>query len=82
MVALSDSLFVRALTARREDKRILEQQRVDKEIVDEWKRLHQCEEKDGVLYQKEALAVTGGDEIHKDLLQRYHDGTTARHPGV
>ena len=82
VVALPDSLFARDLTVGREDKRILERQRVDKEIVDKWKCLHQCEEKDGVLYQKEALAVTGGDEIHKDLLWRYHDGTTAGHPGV
>ena len=82
MVALPDSLFARALTVGKEDKRILEQQKVDKEIVEEWKCLYQCEEKDSALYRNEALVVTGGKEIHKDLLRRYHDGMTAGHPGI
>ena len=50
VVALPDSLFARALRAGEEDKQILEQQKEDKEVVNEWKCLHQCKEKDGVLY--------------------------------
>ena len=50
VVALPDSLFARALTAGKEDKRILEGQKVDKRIFEEWKHRHQCEEKDGALY--------------------------------
>ena len=48
----------------------------------DWKRLHHCEEKEDALYKGEALAVMGGGEIYKNLLKRYHDGTTAGHPGV
>ena len=68
--------------AGKEDKQILERQKMDKEIIEKWKHLHQCKEKNGVLYWKEALAVTCGGEIYRDLLKRYHDGTTAGHPGV
>ena len=82
VVALPDSLFVRALIAGKENKQIIEQQRVDRDIFEEWKRLHQCEEKDGVLYQKEVLVVTCGGEIYQDLLKRYHDRITAGHLGV
>ena len=82
VVVLPDSLFARALNAGKEDKRILEQQKENREIVEEWKRLYQCEEKDGALYWKEALVVTGGKEIHQNLLQWYHDSITAGHPGV
>ena len=82
VVALPDSLFVRALNAGKEDKQILERQKVDKDVFEEWKHLHQCEERDGVLYQNEALVVTCRGEIYKDLLKRYHNGTMAGHPGV
>ena len=40
VVALPDSLFVRALNAGKEDKRILERQKVDKDVFEEWKHLH------------------------------------------
>ena len=82
VVVLPDSLFVRALNAGKKDKRILEQQREDTEMVEEWKCLYQCEEKEGALYQKEELVVTGGKETHQDLLRRYHNSTTAGHPGI
>ena len=82
VVALPDSLFVRALTIGEEKKRIREQQQVDKNLFEEWKQIHQCEEEDGALFRKGALVVTGGDENYWNLLRRYHDGTTAVHPGV
>ena len=82
VVALPDSLFARALNAGKEDRCILEQQKEDAEVTEEWKHLYQCKEKDGTLYRKEALVVMGGKEIHQDLLRRYHDSTTAGHPGV
>ena len=82
VIALPDFLFARALTAGKEDKRILEGQKVDKGIFEEWKHLYQCEERDGVLYRKEALVVTRGRENYRDLLKRYHDRTMAGHPGV
>ena len=82
VVALSDSLFARALTIGAEEKRIREQQQVDKNLFEEWKRIHQCEEEDGALFRKGALVITGGKENYRDLLKRYHDGTTAGHPGV
>ena len=68
--------------AGKEDKRILEQQKMDKDTFNEWKRLHQCEEENGVLYQQGALVVMPEGEIYKNLLNRYHDGVTAGHPGV
>ena len=82
VVALPDSLFARALNVGKEDKHILKRQKEDREIIKEWKHLYQCEERDGALYQKEALVVTGGKEIHQNLLRRYHDSTTAGHPGM
>ena len=82
MVALPDSLFARVLAAGKEDRRILDQQKENKEIWEEWKRLHGCEEKEGALYKRDALAVMGRGEAYKDLLKRYHDGTTAGHLGV
>ena len=82
VVALPDSLFTRALNVGKEDKWILEKQKEDNNVWEEWKWLHQCEERDGILYRKEALVVTCGGEIYKNLLKRYHDGTTAGHPGV
>ena len=59
VIALPDSLFARALAAGKEDRRILDQQRENKETWEEWKRLHNCEEKEGALYKKDALAVMG-----------------------
>ena len=82
MIALPDSLFARALAAGKEDRQILDQQKENTETWEEWKRLHGCEEKEGTLYKRDALAVMGGGEAYKDLLKRYHDGTTAGHPGV
>ena len=82
VVALSDSLFARALVAGKEDRQILDKQKENKDAWEEWKCLHSCEEKEGALYKRDALAVMGGGEAYKDLLKRYHDGTTAGHPGV
>ena len=82
VVALPDSLFARALTIGVEEKQIRKQQQVDKNLFEEWKQIHQCEEEDGALFRKGALVVTGGKENYRDLLKRYHDGTTAGHPGV
>ena len=69
MVALPDSLFARALTIGAEEKRIREQQQVDKNLFEEWKQIHQCEEEDGALFWKGALVVTGGEENYRDLLR-------------
>ena len=55
---------------------------MDKNLFEEWKRIHRCEEEDGALFRKGALVVTGGKENYRDLLKRYHDRTTAGHPGV
>ena len=52
VVALPDSLLVRALSIEREEKQIWEQQQADKGLFEEWKKTHQCEE-DNVLFQKE-----------------------------
>ena len=82
VVALPDSLFARASMIGAGEKRIREQQQVDKHLFEEWKRIYQCEEKDGALFRKGALVVTGGEENYRDLLRRYNDGTTAGHPGV
>ena len=82
VIALPDSLFARALEIGVEEKRIRKQQQADKGLFEKWKKLHQCEEEDGALFRKGALVVTGGKEIYRDLLKRYHDGTTAGHPGM
>lgn len=82
VVALSDSLFERAFSIGMEERQIQEQQQMDKGLFEEWKRVHQYEEEDGVLFRKGALVVTSGKEIYQDLLRRYHDETTARHPGI
>ena len=82
VVALPDSLFARALAAGKEDKQLLDKQKENRDVWRDWKRLHNCEEKGDTLYKGEALAVMGGGEIYQNLLKRYHDGTTAGHPGV
>ena len=82
MVALPDSLFARALVVGKGNRQILDQQRENKDTWEEWKRLHGCEEKEGTLYKKDALVVMGRGEVYRDLLKRYHDGTTAGHPGI
>ena len=82
VIALPDSLFVRALTIAKEEKQIREQQQEDKSLFEEWKKVHQCEEKDGVLFRKRALVITSGKEIHQSLLNRYHDGPTMGHLGI
>ena len=69
MVALSDSLFARALTIGKEKKQIRERQQEDRDLFDEWKQSHQCEEEDGTLFRKGALVVTGGKENYRDLLR-------------
>ena len=81
-MALPDSLFARALVMGKEDKQILERQKRDEDVWEEWKCLHKCKVRDGVLYRGEALAVTCGGEIHKSLLKRYHNGITVGHPGI
>ena len=60
----------------------MEQQRANQNTFEEWKRLHQCEKQEGVLYRKRALVVMPESEIYKDLLKRYHNGTTAGHPSI
>ena len=50
VIALPDSLFARALTIGMEERRIQEQQQVDKHLFEEWKRIHQCEEEEGALF--------------------------------
>ena len=40
VVALPDLLFARALNAGKEDKQILEKQKADKDVFEEWKHLH------------------------------------------
>ena len=69
VVALLGFLFARALNMGKKDKCILNQQKEDIEVVEEWKCLYQCEEREGVLYRKEALVVTGGKETHQNLLR-------------
>ena len=69
VITLPDLLFVRALTIGIEEKRIQEQQQVDRNLFEEWKRIHQCKEEDGVLFQKGALVVTGGKKNYQDLLK-------------
>ena len=81
-MALPDSLFTRALRIGKEDKRILERQRADKDAFKEWKSRYQCEEQDGALYRKGALVVMPEGEVYRDLLKRYHDGMTAGHPSI
>ena len=68
VVALPNSLFARALNMGKEDKDILKRQKEDIEVAKEWKRLYQCEEKEGALYRKEALVVTEGKETYQNLL--------------
>ena len=82
VIALPDSLFARALVAGKEDRQILDKQRENRNVWGEWKRLYNCEEREDALYKGEALATMGGEEVYKNLLRRYHDGTTAGHPGV
>ena len=82
IIALPDSLFARALTIGAEEKQIREQQQVDKNLFEDWKRIHQCEEEDGALFRRGALVVTSREENYRNLLRRYHNGTTAEHPGV
>lgn len=64
VVTLPDSLFARALSIGVEERRIREQQQVDKSLFKEWKQVHQCEEEDGVLFQEGALVVTSEKEIY------------------
>ena len=64
MIALPDLLFARALSIGMEEKRIQEQQQADKGLFEEWKKLHQCEKEDGVLFRKGALVVTSEKEIY------------------
>ena len=82
VVALPDSLFARALAMGKEDKQLLDKQKENRDMWGDWKHLHNCEEKEGALYKGEVLAVMGGGEVYGNLLKRYHDGMTARHPGV
>ena len=82
MVALPDSLFTRALAVGKEDKQLLDKQKENRDVWRDWKRLHNCEEKEEALYKGEALALMGRGEVYRNLLKRYHDGMTAGHPGV
>ena len=82
VVALPNSLFARALAAGKEDKQLLDKQKENRDVWGDWKCLHNCEEKEDALYKREALAVMGGGEVYRNLLKRYHDGTTVGHPGV
>ena len=82
VVALPDSLFARALAVGKGDKQLLDKQKENRDMWEDWKHLHNCEEKEDILYKGEALAVMGGEEAYRNLLKRYHDETTAGHPGV
>ena len=64
------------------DKDVREQQKKDKDVWEEWKCIHDCEEVDKVLHKDGALVVTTGDQFYKDILQNYHNSVTAGHPGV
>ena len=82
IVALPDSLFARVMDITRFDQDVRRRQEVDKDVWEEWKHIHNCEEIDKVLHKDGALVVTTGSQFYKDILQNYHDSVTAGHPGV
>src|SRR6201990_193298 len=50
------------------------------DIGQEWLWAYKCQEIDGTLFKDGALVVTGGEDVRRSILQRYHDALTAGHP--
>ena len=82
IVALPNSLFARVMEVAHFDRDIQERQLKDKDIWEEWKRIHKCEEIDKALHKDGTLVVTTGDQFYKDILRNYHDSITAGNPGI
>jgi hypothetical protein len=82
IIALPDSLFVQVVQMKEMDEQVQECQKSDQDIFNKWKQVHSCKERSGILYKDNALVVTAGGPICKEILQQYHDSITARHPGV
>ena len=68
IVALPDSLFAWAIEMGTLDKKIWDQQQVDKDIWTKWKRVQKCTEEEGALFKDGALVVTAGEQLYKDIL--------------
>ena len=68
IVVLPDSLFARVMEMGTLDKRIWDQQQVDKDIWTEWKKVHKCTEEEGALFKDGTLVVTAGEQLYKDIL--------------
>ena len=55
---------------------------MDKDIWDEWKHMHKCIEEDGALFKDGMLVMMAKEQLYKDILRQYHNGTMARHPSI
>jgi Integrase zinc binding domain len=83
VTALPDSLFIKLIESTAVDKQIRNQQRLDRELLEEWNKPHQLvKDSQGVWWKGRALVTTGGDDIKRTLLHTYHDSVTAGHPRI
>ena len=79
VTALPDNLFTRMIETMALDQQIRNKQ--GPEVIEQWGHFR-LKKHDGTWWKDLALVVTKPEVFAKDILETYHDGTTAGHPGI
>jgi hypothetical protein len=82
-VPLPDHLFIRLIRPMAVEEEIRRQQKREENaaILEEWKAKYDIQKKRGYYWHQQAIVVPRPEQIQKSLLEIYHDGPTAGHPG-
>ena len=81
VLVLLEELFVRVIETTALDEQIRQNQ--NEEIIKTWiKKGWKIHRKEDTWWKDLAIVVTNPEEIQKALMETYHDGDTAGHPGI
>jgi hypothetical protein len=80
VTALPQNLFVHAIEVMAFKRQIQLDQ--ENSIIEQWKDKYKLQQREGNWWKGMALVITRPEDVAKELLQRYHDMSTAEHPGI
>jgi transposase InsO family protein len=82
VIALPDALFAKAINMEEVDQSAQRQQDEDPKLCQQWEKVYKCNKRRGYLHKGRALVVLKDQDLRREILRQYHDGSTAGHPGV
>ena len=81
VLVLPEELFVHVIETTALDEQIRQNQ--NEEVIKTWiKKGWKIHRKEDTWWKDLAIVVTNPEEIQKALMEMYHDGDTAGHPGI